>query len=106
VKALPAIVAALLISVAFGACASYDRAQVESTILDDVSKQVEGLTGSKIKTATCPEDVKPEKGTEFECEATLKSGKNLTIPYVFANDSGDYKLDVSPEQLRGAVGSG
>jgi hypothetical protein len=106
VKALPVIVSALILALALASCASYDKAQVESTILDDVSKQVEGLTGSKIKSATCPDDVKPEKGTEFECEAKLSSGKKLTIPYVFANDNGDYRLDVSPEQLRGTIGSG
>ncbi len=96
----------LLGALSLAACASYDQAQTESTITNDLSKQVEQLTGTTIKSASCPKEIDLEKGAKFECTATLKTGKELQVDGVVENDSGDYRVDIAPEEIRGAVGSG
>ena len=104
VKALLAISAALLASLALAACASYDQAETEKTILSDLSKQTQELTGSKIKSASCPAELDVKKGATFECTATLSNGKELQVDGKVENDAGDYTVEIAPEELRGAFG--
>ena len=87
------------------ACASYDQAQTESTIIDDLSPQVEDVTGTTIKSADCPEDVDIEKGAQFECTATLKNGTKVKVEGAVVNDAGDLEVDISPEALSKAAGT-
>jgi hypothetical protein len=87
------------------ACASYDQAQTESTIVDDLSPQVEDVTGATIKSANCPEDVDIVKGTEFECTAMLKNGSEVRVDGAVVNDAGDLEVDISPEALGKVAGT-
>jgi hypothetical protein len=105
-KRLIAIAGTLLVgSLALAACASYDRAQTESTIVDDLSPQVEDVTGTTIKSADCPEDVEISNGTEFQCTATLKNGTEVEVDGAVVNDAGDLKVDISPEALGEVAGT-
>jgi hypothetical protein len=101
-----AIAGALLASsLLLAACASYDQAQTESTIVDDLSPQVEDVTGTTIKSADCPEEVDIENGAEFECTAKLKNGVEVRVDGAVVNDAGDLEVDISPEALGEAAGA-
>ena len=73
-RALAAVAAAAVASLAIAACGSYDKEEAEKTITGELSNQVEGATGSPITSASCPDDVELEAGTTFECTATLENG--------------------------------
>ncbi len=90
---------------AIAACASYDKAQTESTIIDDLSPQVEEVTGASIKSAECPDEVEIEKGTKFDCTATLKDGTEVQVQGAVVNDAGDLQVDITPKALGKAVGA-
>lgn len=87
------------------ACASYDQAQTETTIVDDLSPQVEAVTGTTIKSAKCPEEVKIANGTEFDCTAVLKDGTKVKVDGAVVNDAGDLEVDITPEALGKAAGT-
>jgi hypothetical protein len=103
-KRLIGIAGVLASMLAIAACASYDKAQTESTIVDDLSPQVEKVTGTSIKSAQCPEEVEVEKGTRFDCTATLKDGNKVQVEGAVVNDAGDLQVDITPEALGEAVG--
>ncbi len=92
-------------SLLLAACASYDQAQTESTIVDDLSPQVEEVTGTTIKSADCPEEVDIENGAEFVCTATLKNGTEVKVDGAVVNDAGDLEVDISPAALGKAAGT-
>jgi hypothetical protein len=101
----PACIAGVIaITLAIAGCATYDRAQTEGTIVEDLSPQVEDVTGHSIKSADCPNDVKIESGTEFTCTATLKDGIEVKVDGS-VDDAGDLQVDISPEALGEAVGA-
>jgi len=87
------------------ACASYDQAQTESTIVDDLSPQVEEVTGTTIKSAKCPEEVEISKGTKFDCTAILKDGTKVKVDGAVVNEAGDLEVDIGPEELGRAAGA-
>lgn len=99
------IACVLASALAIAACASYDKAQTESTIVDDLSPQIEEVTGTSIKSAQCPEEVEIEKGTRFDCTATLKDGNEVQVEGAVVNDAGDLQVDITPEALGEAVGA-
>ncbi|HEX6116668.1 MAG TPA: DUF4333 domain-containing protein [Solirubrobacterales bacterium] len=104
-KRLIGIAGTVTSALAIAACASYDRDQTESTIIDDLSPQVEEVTGTSIKSATCPEEVDIEKGTKFACTATLKSGTKVKVIGAVVNDDGEIQVDITPEALGKAAGT-
>ncbi len=75
-------------------CTSYDRADAESTIVNDLSKRVEKFTGSPIESASCPEEVELEAGARFECTATLGDGSEIKIDGAVRDDGG---LEMKPD---------
>jgi hypothetical protein len=87
------------------ACASYDQAKTEDTIVKDLSPQVEEVTGNEIKSAKCPDDVEISNGTKFDCTATLKDGTKVPVRGAVVNDAGDLEVDITPEALGKAAGT-
>jgi hypothetical protein len=104
-RAIAAVGGAALASLALGACGGYDKGEAESTITEDLSGQVEGITNSPISSASCPDDVELEAGTTFECTATLENGEELTVDAEIVDDDGNAEFNVSPEELNSAAGS-
>jgi hypothetical protein len=92
-------------TLALTACASYDKGQTEATIVDDLSPQVEDVTGTSIKSAECPDEVEIEKGTKFDCTATLKTGTKVKVIGSVVSDSGEIQVDITPEALGKAAGT-
>ena len=90
---------------ALTACATYDRAQTEDTIVNDLSPQVEDVAGTSIKSAECPEEVEVEKGNTFDCTATLKTGDTVKVVGSVVNDAGEIQVDITPEALGKAAGT-
>ena len=99
------IAGSLASTLALAACASYDKAQTESTIVDDLSPQVEAVTGTSIKSARCPDEVEISNGAKFDCTATLENGTKVTVDGAVVNDAGDLKVDISPQALGKAAGT-
>ena len=95
--------AAALAALALAACASYDSGQAESSIVDELSSQVEQAVGSPITEASCPDDVELEAGTTFECTATLENGEELTVNAEFTDSDGNATFNITPEELGGAI---
>ena len=87
------------------ACATYDQGQTENTIVDDLSPQVEEVTGTSIKSAQCPEEVEIEKGTKFDCTATLNDGTKVKVTGAVVNDDGEIQVDISTSALGKAAGA-
>ena len=92
-------------TIALAACATYDKDQTEDTIIKDLSPQVEDVTGTTIKSAECPDDVEIEKGTTFDCSATLKNGTKVKVTGSVVNDAGEIQVDISPRALGKAAGT-
>ena len=68
----------MLSTVALGACGGkVDRQDLETKIADFVQRQ----TGTTI-TVSCPDGVKPDKGTRVRC-TTVLSGADTNIDIVF-----------------------
>jgi hypothetical protein len=86
-------------------CASYDRGATEDTIVNDLSPQVEEVAGTTIKSAKCPDEVEIEKGTKFDCTATLKSGTKVKVLGAVVNDAGEIEVDITPAALGKAAGT-
>ena len=71
---------AVLSTVALGACGGkVDRQDLETKIADFVQRQ----TGTAI-TVSCPNGVKPDKGTRVHC-TTVLSGAETDIQILFTN---------------------
>jgi hypothetical protein len=104
-RGIAAVGAAALASLAIAACGSYDKGEAEDTITSDLSGQVEGITGSPITSASCPDDVELEAGTTFECTATLENGEELAVDAEIVDDDGNAEFNISPEELNSAAGS-
>ena len=104
-KRLTGIAGVAASALVVAACASYDKAQIENTIVDDLSPQVEEVTGTSIKSAECPDEVEIEKGTEFDCTATLKSGTKVRVLGAVVNDAGEIQVDITPRALGKAAGT-
>jgi len=96
------VVASMLV---LTACATYDKGQTEDTIVEDLSPQVEEVTGMTIRSADCPDDVEIETGTEFDCTATLKSGSTVKVVGAVVSDGGEIQVDITPEELGKAAGT-
>jgi major membrane immunogen (membrane-anchored lipoprotein) len=99
------IAGALVSALVLTACASYDKDQTESTIVDDLSPQVEEVAGTSIRSADCPDEVDIEKGTRFDCTATLKTGTKVKVLGSVVNDAGEIQVDITPEALGKAAGT-
>jgi hypothetical protein len=95
----------LLSALALAACASYDKGETEKTIVDDLSPQVEEVTGTTIRSAECPDEVDIEKGTRFDCTATLKSGTKVKVLGSVVSDAGEIQVDITPQALGKAAGT-
>jgi hypothetical protein len=105
-KRLAATAGTLASVLVLTACASYDQAKTEDTIVKDLSPQVEQVTGTSIKSAKCPDEVEISNGTEFDCTATLKDGTKVPVQGAVVNDAGDLEVDISAQALGKAAGTG
>jgi hypothetical protein len=84
-------------------CGNYDRADTETKIVDGLSPTVKEVTGSKIKSANCPEEVPLDEGAEFDCTAKLDDGTEIKVDGEVKG--GTVRVNVSPDVLLEATGT-
>jgi hypothetical protein len=100
----PAVIAGIAsLAVAVAGCGNYDRAETETKIVDGLSPTVKEVTGSKIKSASCPAEVGLEDGTTFDCTAKLDDGTEIEVNGEVKG--GSVRVNVSPETLLEATGT-
>jgi hypothetical protein len=104
-KRLIASAGTVVSTLAIAGCASYDQAQTKDSIVNDLSPQVKRVNASPIESADCPADVEIEKGTEFNCTATLKDGTEVEVVGAVVNDEGSIQVDISDEALAELAGT-
>jgi hypothetical protein len=104
-RRLVGIAGAVASTLAIAACASYDKAQTESTIVDDLSPQVKDVNAPPIESAECPDEVEIEEGAEFNCTALLKDGTEVEVVGAVIDDAGNIQVDISDEALGELAGA-
>jgi Domain of unknown function (DUF4333) len=57
-----------------------------------IASAIEVQTGADVTSVDCPNDVKPEKGGKFTCEATAADGTKATINLTQTSDEGDVQI--------------
>jgi len=84
---IPSILSLLVLS----ACSkTLDSEKIAQNIQQDVIKQ----GGISLKTVTCPNQVKPEAGSTFECVGEIDTGYTFTIPVKQQDEQGHVTWDV------------
>jgi hypothetical protein len=84
-------------------CGNYDRADTETKIVDGLSPTVKEVTGHKIKSAKCPEEVSLDEGAVFDCTAKLDDGTEIKVDGEVKG--GTVRVNVSPDALLDATGT-
>jgi len=68
-----------------------DTDKLEGKIQDGIEKQVSGV---KIKSIDCPNNVKVKKGDTFNCKATTNSGQTANVKVTQQDDKGNVNYQV------------
>lgn len=56
-------------------------------------EQAKGETGQDFRSVSCPDDVQPEAGHQFNCEAVDEKGITFTMRVTQTNDQGRVEWD-------------
>lgn len=87
-----------VIGVAFVGCTrSLEPAKIEEAIKSEVVKQ----GGGSLKSVICPNQIRPQAGSSFECVGVLDSGNGFVIPVKQQDDRGTLVWDVP--SVRGLI---
>jgi uncharacterized protein DUF4333 len=80
-------------ALAFAGCGDkkLDTDKLEGKIQDGIEKQVSGV---KIKSINCPDNVKVKKGDTFNCKATTNSGQTANVKVTQQDDKGNVNYQV------------
>jgi hypothetical protein len=79
-------------ALAFAGCGDkkLDTGKLEGKIKDGIQKQA----GVKIKSVSCPKDVKVKKGDIFNCKATTATGQTANVKVTQQDDKGNVHYQV------------
>lgn len=88
---LIAVLAVSLTGCEFSVGGNLDMEEVETGISDGLEEQLD----VEIESVDCPEEVKMEKGNDFECTATDSEGSSATISVVQTNDDGNLDWEIT-----------
>lgn len=91
-RALAAVATALLLA---GCTAVLDEAEAESSIRDELAKQL----GAPIASVDCPADRAVKTGDVFDCTAKTEDGQDLAITVTQTDDQGNLEWDLTSEML-------
>ena len=82
---LAAVLAAGTVAVALTACGddSVDQDSLESAMV------TLGQETADVESASCPDDVSPDAGTEFECTVTNAKGQDVPVTATITGQDGD-----------------
>jgi uncharacterized lipoprotein len=58
-----------------------------------IEDQLKSQAGAAVKTVSCPDDVKAEKGGTFNCEVTLASGQKGQVKVTQTDDNGNVHVE-------------
>lgn len=83
---LAAVPALLVAGCSFGKTIDADKA--ESEIGKGFEQQV---SGAKVKSLSCPDDVDAEKGQKASCNIALEDGRKGKVNFTVLNDDGDIR---------------
>jgi uncharacterized lipoprotein len=64
--------------------------KLEGKIKDGIEQQ----SGVKVKSLSCPSDVKAKKGDTFNCKATTTGGQTATVKVTQKDDKGNVRYSV------------
>ncbi|MEX1262524.1 MAG: DUF4333 domain-containing protein [Actinomycetota bacterium] len=59
-----------------------------------LQQQVEEFTGQSFRSVSCPDDVQPEAGGTFDCEAVDEAGATFTIRVSQSDDQGNVSWEL------------
>jgi uncharacterized protein DUF4333 len=87
-----------LLPVACGGDSNLDTGALESQMKDTLGDR----TGIPIQSVTCPDDVKPEKGSSFRCTATTERGERVLLNVTQEDGEGavEWRVVRGPRQGR------
>jgi hypothetical protein len=82
---LAAILAVGTVAVALAACGeeTVDQESLESGLLALAQETAD------VESVSCPDDVSPDDGTEFECVVTNASGEEVPVVAIVTGEDGD-----------------
>jgi hypothetical protein len=91
-----ALVPAVLCATALAACgeAQIDSGKAEAAINRGLTRQ----TGIAIRSVSCPDDVKVERGGRFRCEAVARNGDRAQVLVTQRDDDGTVTWRVVPSR--------
>jgi len=94
------VLAALAATLALAGCGetTIDSAKGETFIRGVVTDQI----GAKVKTVSCPDDVKAMKGDMFKCQVTAADGSKGDVDVTQADDAGNVKVNADFLHVREA----
>jgi hypothetical protein len=75
----------VLLAAAITGCADL---KIDSSKAEGLARKVADTGKIRLKSATCPEDVKAKKGAEFDCKLLYANGTKGTITIHQTNDDG------------------
>jgi hypothetical protein len=78
---------------ALGACAPLDTDGLEAQIEQSIARQAGGF---KVE-VDCPDDVKAEKGNNFECTVVAENGSRATIRVIQEDGEGDVRWEITED---------
>ena len=90
-RLLPLLAVPLLAGVALPGCGAGD-------VIDDqkaeiaVRFDVEGATGTKVESVTCPADVPASTGTRFTCHVVAESGADAVAELEITSEQGNLRM--------------
>lgn len=84
----PFAVLAAVPVIVLAACGNLDSGDIERTL----TKQVEKRTHVKVKSVTCPDDIKAKKGDRFTCTITAENGATVKAQVVQQDNDGSVLL--------------
>jgi len=91
-RVLAGVAAALLVA---GCTNVLDEAKAESTIRDDLAKQL----GASVASVDCPADRAVKAGDVFECTAKTQDGQDLAVQVTQEDDQGNIEWELTTELL-------
>jgi len=68
---------------------------------EDIARQVAGSGSVKLESLTCPSDVEPKKGKDFDCEVAYEDGATGTITMHQKDDKGTLQANPSDIKVSG-----